>query len=123
LVFLGAIGIDYGKSDLPTLRLRKRDVLRGASDVNQVVNEVVKSDSNIVDSFSSKQRNNCGHRPDADEIMLAQLRDVGKLRIWLDSNLVRLTIQELSDFPIQVLDVLVGPCSSHSNKIDALIGS
>ncbi len=120
-VLLGDVGVDYGETDLLAFGLTKNDALFSTADVNEMPSEMVKSASHVLDSLPSKQRDSGSHRLDTGDIMMCEC--VGKLRMWLGSNFVRLAFQEGFNSRFQCLDVLVGPCDLHAGKLDSLISS
>lgn len=118
-VLRGTVRVDYGKTDLFALGFAKDDPLFSTTDVNEMPSEVIEGTSYVVDGLPSEQRDSGGHRLGTGDVMMCEC--VGKLRMWLDSNFVRLAIQEVADFPFQVLDVLVGPCGSYADKTESFI--
>ncbi|HKG62375.1 MAG TPA: hypothetical protein VKB05_21620 [Pyrinomonadaceae bacterium] len=120
-VLCGAVRVDYGKTDLLLLPAAKGNALLGASDLHQMPSEMVKGASQVLDSLPGNQGDSGCHGLNTGDIMLREC--VGKLRIWLDTNFIRITIQEGLDSYFQILDVLVGPCGPYANKPDSLIDS
>jgi hypothetical protein len=117
-VFCGTVSVDYGKTDLLAFGLGKNDVLFGASDLHQVPREVIKGAPHLLEGFSGNQGDVSGQGLGTGEIMMREC--VGKFRMWLDSNSVRLAVQEGFDSRFQVLDVLVGSRDLNANKTDSL---
>lgn len=120
-VFRGTIGINNGKSDPFSFCPGESNTLSVATDLHQMPNEMVKGASHVVDSFPGNQRDDRDHRLGASKIMLSQC--IGKLRMWPDTNFVRIPVQKFSDFPFQLLDVLVRPCGFYAGNRETLIGS
>jgi hypothetical protein len=120
-VLRGDVGVDYRETDLLAFGLAKDDALFSTADVNEMPNEMVKGTSHVLDSLPGEQRDNGSHRLDTSDIMVREC--IGKLRMWLGSNFVRLTVQEGLDSRFQCLDVLVGPCDFYAGKLDSLVGS
>jgi hypothetical protein len=120
-VLCGTIGVNNGKADLFALGLAKDDALSITADVNEMPSEMIEGTSYVVDGLPGEQRDNGDHRLGTGDIMMREC--VGKLRVWLDSNFIRIAIQEVADFPFQVLDVLVGPCGSYADERNSFVGS
>ena len=118
-VFCGAVRVDYGETDLLLFGSTKDNALLGAPDLHEMPSEMIEGTSHVIDGLPGEQRDNGDHKLGTGDIMLREC--VRKLRIWLDSNFIRLTIQEVADFPFQILGVLVGPCGSYTDKTDSFI--
>lgn len=117
-VFRGAVRVDYGETDLLLFSLAKDNALLSASDFHQMPSEMVKGAPHLLDGFPCEQRDRGNHGLDTSEIMM---RVPGKLRMWLDANFIRLTVEKGSDPRFQILDVLVGPCDLHTDQGDSLV--
>jgi len=120
-VLRGTLRIDNGKTDSLAFCRSQGDSLSQGSDLHQIPSKIIKRASHVVEGISSNQRDNRRHGLGPSEIMLSDC--LGKLRIWLDTNSVRIPVQEFSDFPFQILDVLVGPCGLYSHEPNSFINS
>lgn len=107
-VFRGAVGIDNGETDALALAVGERSGKIDLPNVHKMPSEVVEGASDVLNGVASDQCNFDGHDSGASEV-IHRGQHIGKLRIWLGADFIRLGVQEGLDFPLQIKDVLFGP--------------
>jgi hypothetical protein len=119
-VFRGTIRVDYRETDLLLFGSAQDNALFGAPDLHEMPSEMVKGASCLLEDFSRDDRDSPDHRLSTSEVMIRCIR---KFRMWLDTNLIRLAIEEGFDPRFQFLDVMVGPCDLHTDQGDSFVSS
>jgi hypothetical protein len=103
LVFRGFL--PERESDLPPRSLRESDAALGASDFNQLPNEMVKGTSEIVNNVSGNKSEFNGRGLNISDA----IDRLSRLRIVHGFDAIRIAIQELLPSDFKITDLLFGP--------------